>query len=172
MYKELVDNLMQHADWAAANEWETPITLWDNLVDAAEAISILQSDLEQVKAERDAAVDDLRKYGQCGACKNHYRAEPCGADLYSYCDGGFEWRGVTDICEREERRKLAPCDVCRYNLPGSGDGKPCAMCPATSKEKRSNGCEYCYTDAKINPFVGGYRYCPMCGRKLKGADNG
>lgn len=61
MYKELVDNLMKHADWAAANEWETPITLWDDLVDAAEAISILQSDLEQVKAER----EERRKLAPC-----------------------------------------------------------------------------------------------------------
>ena len=134
MYRELADRLRKHAEWAAANEWETPITLCDDLAQAADAIDKLQVELERVKRERDAAMDDLRKYGQCGACKNHYRAEPCGADLYSYCDGGFEWRGATDICEREERRKLAPCDVCRYNQPGSGDGKPCAMCPATPKE--------------------------------------
>lgn len=23
-----------------------------------------------------------------------------------------------------------PCDVCKYNPPSSGDGKPCTMCPA------------------------------------------
>lgn len=23
-----------------------------------------------------------------------------------------------------------PCDMCRYNPPSSGDGKPCTMCPA------------------------------------------
>ena len=40
------------------------------------------------------------------------------------------------------------------------------------REEQSKGCEYCYTDAKSNPFVGGYNYCPMCGRELKGADNG
>lgn len=97
MYKELADKLREHAQWAAANEWETPITLGDDLSDAAEAIDILQSELERVTRERDAAVEDLRKFGQCGACKNHYREEPCGADLYSYCDGGFTWRGVTNL---------------------------------------------------------------------------
>lgn len=25
---------------------------------------------------------------------------------------------------------LIPCDLCRYNLPSSCDGKPCCMCPA------------------------------------------
>lgn len=82
MYKELVNNLREHADWAAANEWETPITLGDDLAQAAEAIERLLSELE-----------------------------------------------------------------------------------------RNRGCEYCYTDAKSNPFVGGYNYCPMCGRKLKGEEH-
>lgn len=26
----------------------------------------------------------------------------------------------------------SPCDLCRYNPPSSGDGKPCSMCPACS----------------------------------------
>ena len=26
----------------------------------------------------------------------------------------------------------SPCDLCAYNPPSSFDGKPCAMCPATS----------------------------------------
>ena len=82
MYKELVDGLREHAEWAEANEWETPITLWDDLTHAADAIDKLQSELD-----------------------------------------------------------------------------------------RNRGCEYCYTDANSNPFVGGYNYCPMCGRELKGAEH-
>lgn len=27
-------------------------------------------------------------------------------------------------------RNASPCDVCRYNPPSSGDGKPCTLCPA------------------------------------------
>lgn len=61
MYKELVDNLREHAEWAEANEWDVPITLWDDLVAAAEAIGILQSELERVKAERDAAMQRSRE---------------------------------------------------------------------------------------------------------------
>lgn len=26
-----------------------------------------------------------------------------------------------------------PCDLCAYNPPSSGDGKPCSMCPASAK---------------------------------------
>lgn len=28
----------------------------------------------------------------------------------------------------------SPCDLCRYNPPSSGDGKPCSMCPAVKGE--------------------------------------
>lgn len=82
MYRELADRLREHAEWAEANEWETPITLGDDLAQAADTIERLLSELE-----------------------------------------------------------------------------------------RNRGCEYCYTDAKSNPFVGGYNYCPMCGRKLKGEEH-
>lgn len=26
-----------------------------------------------------------------------------------------------------------PCDLCAYDPPSSGDGKPCSMCPASAK---------------------------------------
>ena len=29
--------------------------------------------------------------------------------------------------------KITPCDVCAYNPPSSGDGKPCTICPAMAK---------------------------------------
>lgn len=32
-----------------------------------------------------------------------------------------------------EMKQLTPCDVCAYNPPSSGDGKPCTICPATAK---------------------------------------
>lgn len=28
--------------------------------------------------------------------------------------------------------QTSPCDLCQYNPPSSGDGKPCIMCPACS----------------------------------------
>ena len=46
---------------------------------------------------------------------------------------------VQKICERldmtENRLKfMSPCDLCGYNPPSSGDGKPCSFCPASKKE--------------------------------------
>lgn len=34
---------------------------------------------------------------------------------------------------REKRENKSPCDLCRYNPPSSGDGKPCTICPAESR---------------------------------------
>ena len=28
---------------------------------------------------------------------------------------------------------LTPCDVCKYNPPSSGGGKPCGICPAEGR---------------------------------------
>ena len=32
-----------------------------------------------------------------------------------------------------------PCDLCLYNPPSSGDGKPCTMCPASSLPEPPKG---------------------------------
>lgn len=34
--QELVNKLREHAEWQRGNEWETPITLGDDLVEAAD----------------------------------------------------------------------------------------------------------------------------------------
>jgi hypothetical protein len=38
MYEELIQSLRSDAEWAHANEWETPITLGDHLDAAAAAL--------------------------------------------------------------------------------------------------------------------------------------
>lgn len=45
---------------------------------------------------------------------------------------------VQEICKRLERAEkrvkvMSPCDLCGYNPPSSGDGKPCSLCPAEPK---------------------------------------
>ncbi len=32
-----------------------------------------------------------------------------------------------------KQSNLYPCDVCKFNPPSSGDGKPCTVCPAQAK---------------------------------------
>ena len=48
MQEELISALREDAEWAAANEWETPITLADHLKQAADAIEELSAFCEQI----------------------------------------------------------------------------------------------------------------------------
>ncbi len=54
----LVNALREHAAWAQANEWETPITLGDDLVEAADRIAnqsthiaALQQEIEKLRGQ-------------------------------------------------------------------------------------------------------------------------
>lgn len=52
--QELIKALREDAEWAQTNEWETPITLSDNLTAAANRIEALLK--ETVKAEKNIAL--------------------------------------------------------------------------------------------------------------------
>ena len=47
---ELIQALKEDAEWASANEWETPITLGDHLDAAADLIESLQAQLAEYEA--------------------------------------------------------------------------------------------------------------------------
>ena len=51
MYDELIKRLREHYEWAKDSEWETPITLSDDLGSAIDAIEELQEKL--ITAETD-----------------------------------------------------------------------------------------------------------------------
>lgn len=44
--EDIVTALREHAEWARANEWETPITLGDDLSAAADLIENQQREIE------------------------------------------------------------------------------------------------------------------------------
>ena len=104
--KELIQALRADAEWAHANEWETPITLGDHLDAAAYALEALLAEVERqaeklasVTAERDAAVEDLRKNRarKCDCCAYAGRSErwpcvDCQSSISNYGDG-WKWRG-------------------------------------------------------------------------------
>lgn len=88
--KRLVEQLREHAEWAHANEWETPITLGDDIEEAAKMI-------EKLTRERDAAIQDMKTLADvmdadderlpCIMCaKNNERC-----DVSDTC---FQWRGT------------------------------------------------------------------------------
>ena len=47
----LVNALREHAEWAEANEWETPITLGDDLAEAADRIEAQAKEIEKLRAQ-------------------------------------------------------------------------------------------------------------------------
>ena len=58
--QELVNALREHAEWQRGNEWETPITLGDDLVEAADRIAnqsthiaALQKEIEKLRAQNE-----------------------------------------------------------------------------------------------------------------------
>ena len=58
--QELVKALRKHAEWAQANKWETPITLGDDLVEAADRIAnqnthilALQKEIERLRSQNE-----------------------------------------------------------------------------------------------------------------------
>ena len=74
--QELVNALREHAEWQRGNEWETPITLGDDLVEAADRIAnqnthilALQQEIEKLRAQlrhlcRDCDLDRLEKLAE------------------------------------------------------------------------------------------------------------
>lgn len=65
----LVNALREHAEWAQANEWETPITLGDDLTEAADRIEAQAKEIEKLRAQlrhlcRNCDLDRLEKLAE------------------------------------------------------------------------------------------------------------
>ena len=75
----IVNALREHAEWAQANEWETPITLGDDLAEAADRIEAQAKEIEKLRGqnrqlmlERDyvmSIIADVRKTGKTWMCQ-------------------------------------------------------------------------------------------------------
>lgn len=66
---------------------------------AADLIEALSAELEQVKRERDAAVEDLRCSARCIYCEHYAKStqeEPCNTcmNYLDYSKTKWQWRGV------------------------------------------------------------------------------
>ena len=53
----LVSALREHAEWERANEWETPITLGDDLAEAADRIEAQAKEIEKLRGQLKAYED-------------------------------------------------------------------------------------------------------------------
>ena len=59
--EELIQSLRSDAEWAHANEWETPITLGDHLDAAADLINSLTAQLAESQRREKADAELIRK---------------------------------------------------------------------------------------------------------------
>lgn len=68
---KLVNALREHAEWAQANEWETPITLCDDLEEAADLIEAQVKEIDALRNELCMKCGNytLAHEGACDVCK-------------------------------------------------------------------------------------------------------
>lgn len=67
----LVNALREHAEWARANEWETPITLGDDLKEAADRIEAQAKEINALRNELCLKCGNytLAHEGACNGCR-------------------------------------------------------------------------------------------------------
>lgn len=69
--QELVNALREHAEWAEGNQWETPITLGDDLAEAADLIEAQAKEIDALRNELCLKCGNytLAHEGACNGCK-------------------------------------------------------------------------------------------------------
>lgn len=67
----LVNSLREHAEWVRANEWETPITLGDDLVEAVDRIEAQAKEIDALRNELCLKCGNytLAHEGACNGCR-------------------------------------------------------------------------------------------------------
>ena len=67
----LVNALREHAEWAEGNQWETPITLCDDLVEAADLIEAQAKEIDALRNELCLKCGNyaLAHEGACNGCR-------------------------------------------------------------------------------------------------------
>ena len=67
----LVNALREHAEWAEGNQWETPITLGDDLAEAADLIEAQAKEIDALRNELCLKCGNykLAHEGACNGCR-------------------------------------------------------------------------------------------------------
>ena len=69
--QDLVNALREHAEWAQGNQWETPITLGDDLTEAADRIESQAKEIDALRNELCLKCGNytLAHKGACNGCR-------------------------------------------------------------------------------------------------------
>lgn len=67
----LVNALREHAEWAEGNQWETPITLGDDLTEAADRIEAQAKEIDALRNELCLKCGNytMAHEGACNGCR-------------------------------------------------------------------------------------------------------
>lgn len=120
----LVNALREHAEWAQANEWETPISLGDDLAEAADRIEAQAKEIEKLRAQLprwipvEERLPELQNWGASTVVLGLIKSKnaPSLNKLYDltlcvYCD--------LDRLEKLPAADVAPvvrCEDCKYRI--------------------------------------------------------
>ena len=139
--QELVKALREHAEWAEGNQWETPITLGDDLVEAADRIAnqnthilALQQEIEKLRGQneqlrgaaalvaKESAELLERRWIPVTERLPEYGVRVLATDMYE----GDDYTGIrtreeypddTDGCWYDERGRWYPIDDATHWMP-------------------------------------------------------
>lgn len=140
----LVNALREHAEWARANEWETPITLGDDLVEAADRIAnqsthiaALQQEIEKLRAQlrqlcQGCDLDRLEKLAEADR-DGRVVVLPCKVGDTLWVTGRdnvpremeLEAPDIRTVCTDEDNLCMSTCNrkpdgFCAYRLRNDG----------------------------------------------------
>lgn len=118
--QELVNALREHAEWAQANEWETPITLGDDLVEAADRIANQSTHIAALQQEIEKLRGQLRHLGKLAEADRDGRVvvRPCklGDTLFRVFAGEILEHKVSNMryLAIQERWDIDTIPFCSY----------------------------------------------------------
>lgn len=118
----LVNALREHAAWAQANEWETPITLGDDLAEAADRIANQSTHIAALQKEIEKLRGQLPRWIPVTERLPEYGVRVLATDMYE----GDDYTGIrtreeypddTDGCWYDEMGRWYPIGDATHWMP-------------------------------------------------------
>lgn len=124
----LVNALREHAEWAEGNQWETPITLGDDLTKAADQIEAQAKEIEKLRAQL-RHLEELAEADKAGRlvvlpCKVGDTLWVTGRDNVPR-EMELEAPDIRAVCTDEDNLCMSTCNrkpdgFCAYRLRNDG----------------------------------------------------